>query len=149
VTLRVATVADAALLAEAHAEAFDPGWSATDLAQFLEDHTSFAIVAEAERAGAAGFILCRVIAAEAEVLTLAVRPALQRRGIGGSLVAAAMGVAAPRAEAMFLEVAADNPGAMALYERAGFEAVGRRAGYYSRPVGGGVDAIVMRRTLNT
>jgi ribosomal-protein-alanine N-acetyltransferase len=64
------------------------------------------------------------------------------------LLAEAMAFASARAEAMFLEVAADNPGAIALYAVAGFEAVGRRAGYYGRLAGGSVDAIVMRRGLN-
>ena len=44
-------------------------------------------------------------------------------------------------------MAADNAGALALYAAAGFEAVGRRAGYYGRPSGGAVDALVMRRRL--
>jgi ribosomal-protein-alanine N-acetyltransferase len=50
---------------------------------------------------------------------------------------------------MFLEVGADNPTAQALYERAGFVPAGRRPGYYTRPGVTAVDAIVMRRTLNT
>ena len=50
---------------------------------------------------------------------------------------------------MFLEVAEDNPGAIALYERTGFTAVGRRASYYGRPGAQAVDAVVMRRTLNS
>jgi ribosomal-protein-alanine N-acetyltransferase len=45
-------------------------------------------------------------------------------------------------------VAEDNAGALALYARLGFAAAGRRAGYYGRPAGGAVDAIVMRRALN-
>jgi ribosomal-protein-alanine N-acetyltransferase len=60
-----------------------------------------------------------------------------------------MARASLKAEAMFLEVAADNPGAIRLYERAGFATVGRRSGYYGRRQGGSVDAIVMRRALNS
>jgi ribosomal-protein-alanine N-acetyltransferase len=48
---------------------------------------------------------------------------------------------------MFLEVAVDNVAALALYRSRGFEAVGRRPGYYSRP-DGPIDAMIMRVDLN-
>ena len=147
--LRPATRADGAALAQAHAAAFDEPWTAEDLLRFAEDRGGFAVAAEDDDGALAGFILCRMIAGEAEVLTLAVRPAARRRGIGRALVEAAVALSATTASAMFLEVAADNPGAVALYAGAGFETVGRRAGYYGRPSGGSVDALVMRRTLNS
>jgi ribosomal-protein-alanine N-acetyltransferase len=140
---------DAAALAAVHRSAFDAGWTAADLAQFIGERGAFAIAAETDSGEVAGFILCRLIAGEAEMLTLAVNPAHRRQGVGAALVAEALGVAAAQSEAMFLEVAADNPGAQALYIRAGFEPVGRRAGYYGRPSGGSIDAIVMRRALNS
>jgi [ribosomal protein S18]-alanine N-acetyltransferase len=49
---------------------------------------------------------------------------------------------------MFLEVAADSSGAIALYEGAGFARVGARPGYYARG-NNAVDALVMRRDLNS
>ena len=51
------------------------------------------------------------------------------------------------AEAMFLEVAADNPSARALYQANAFREVGRRPGYFSRR-DGAVTALIMRRDLN-
>ena len=146
--LRPATRADGPALAELHASAFDEPWPAEDILRFAEDRGGFALAIE-EDGGLAGFILCRLIAGEAEVLTLAVRPAARRRGIARALLEAALVLAQPTAESMFLEVAADNPAAVALYESAGFETVGRRAGYYGRPSAGSVDALVMRRTLNS
>ena len=147
--LRPATRADGAALAALHAAAFDEPWSADDILRFAEDRGGFALIAaDGDADEPAGFILCRMIAGEAEVLTLAVRPELRRRGLGRALLEAAIVLAGPTATAMFLEVAADNPGASALYAGAGFETVGRRAGYYGRP-GGSVDAVVMRRALNT
>ena len=147
--LRRVTEADGPALAELHAAAFDAPWPADDILRFATDRGGFALAIEENGGALAGFILCRLIAGEAEVLTLAVRPAERRRGIGRALVEAAVALAAPGADSMFLEVAADNPGALALYEGAGFEPVGRRAGYYGRPSEGSVDAIVMRRTLNS
>ena len=83
------------------------------------------------------------------MLTLAVGPAHRRRGVGRALLAAAEAMASTTATAMFLEVATDNAAAIALYEAAGYAAVGRRAGYYARPAGAGADALVMRRALNS
>jgi ribosomal-protein-alanine N-acetyltransferase len=97
-----------------------------------------------------GLVLMRAIAGEAEVLTLAVHPAHRRHGLGRAVLQAGLDLAAAAAaEAVFLEVAADNAAALALYRVAGFEAVGRRAGYYARAAGAGMDALVLRRTLNS
>jgi ribosomal-protein-alanine N-acetyltransferase len=148
VTVRLATRADADALAEIHAAAFETPWKAGDIRRFAEDPGGFALAAEAD-GGLAGFILCRVLAGEAEVLTLAVRPGHRRRGLARALVEAALGLAARTAEAMFLEVALDNAGAVALYAGKGFAVVGRRAGYYARRGAPAADALVMRRTLNT
>jgi ribosomal-protein-alanine N-acetyltransferase len=78
-----------------------------------------------------------------------VRPTHRRRGVATALLEAALALAAPTAQAMLLEVAADNPGALALYAQAGFRTVGQRAGYYARTGAAAVDAIVMRRALNS
>lgn len=147
-TVRPAGPEDAERLAEVHATAFEAPWSADDLAGFLAERGAFAMLAEADGA-VAGFILCRVLAGQAEVLTLAVRPEERRRGVGGALLEAAMRLAAPAADAMFLEVADDNAGAIALYERSGFTPVGRRAAYYVSRAGAPADAVVMRRALNS
>ena len=92
----------------------------------------------------AGFLLARRAADEAEILSIGVRPAMQRRGLGRGLVETF--VAGLREEGsvhrLFLEVAADNAAARALYKRTGFREVGRRARYYSRP-NGAADALVL------
>jgi ribosomal-protein-alanine N-acetyltransferase len=148
VNLRPATRADADALARAHAASFAAPWSADEILRFAEDPGGFALIAD-EAGDTAGLILCRVLAGEAEVLTLAVQPAFRRRGVARALLEAALALSAPTAEAMLLEVAADNPGALALYAHAGFRTVGRRAGYYARTGAAAVDAIVMRRALNS
>lgn len=140
-SLRAAPAEDAAILAGLHAAAFDKPWSAGEIAALMTTPGVFALTVDLQ-----GFILCRSIAGEAEVLTLAVVPAARRLGVGRALVEAAAGLAATQAAAcLFLEVAHDNVAALALYAAAGFERVGLRKGYYLS----GADAVVMRRALNT
>lgn len=97
----------------------------------------------------AGFVMLRVVLDEAELLTVAVEPALQGRGIGGRLVARFLAAAEARgAVRAFLEVAADNRAARAVYARAGFAEVGLRRGYYVTQGQGRVDALIMARDLH-
>lgn len=137
-------------LADIHDRAFDRPWTALEFDELLKSPGAFAVLGEAgEPAAAKGFILCRAIAGEAEILTIAVDPAARRRGWGAALVEVAAGLAAEAgAEAMFLEVAADNQAAIGLYQTTGFSKVGLRKGYYPHP-DGARDALVMRRALNT
>ena len=146
--LRPAAEADLEALARVHRAAFDPGWDVEEIADLGSGPGAFALIVEAD--GPIGMILCRAIAGEAEILTLAVDPAARRGGVGAALVEAAAGLArAAGAGEMFLEVGLDNPGAIALYERAGFVRAGLRRAYYERAGGVRVDALVMRRDLNT
>jgi ribosomal-protein-alanine N-acetyltransferase len=137
-------------LADLHDKAFDRPWSAVEFDDLLKSPGAFAVLGEAgEPAEAKGFILCRSIAGEAEILTIAVDRAARRRGWGAALVEIAAGIASETgSEAMFLEVAADNLAAIALYQSTGFGQVGLRKGYYPHP-DGAKDALVMRRTLNS
>ena len=67
------------------------------------------------------FVLFSLVADEAELLTLAVRPEQRRRGRAAALLSAALPLLSERgARSLFLEVAADNTPARALYEATGF-----------------------------
>ncbi len=139
--LVAATPAHAAGMALLHASAFPPRerWGADAFELQLGLPGAFGWIAPA-----GGMILARTMADEAEVLTLAVDPVAQRQGIGRALLEHGMATAHQRgAQAVFLEVAASNAPAQALYAASGFAAVGRRSGYYP----GGGDALVLRRTL--
>lgn len=132
----------AARLAALHAEAFDAPWDAAAFESLLGQ--AGVHLAEAPD----GFILMRTVADEAEILTLAVRPAARRRGIGADLVArGAAGAAARGATRLFLEVADDNAAARALYARAGFAEAGRRPRYYARADGSRRDALLLALDL--
>jgi ribosomal-protein-alanine N-acetyltransferase len=127
----------AAALALIHAEAFPPGarWIASTMAVQLGLPGVLGFV---DQRG--GFVLARVAADEAEVLTLAVEPGARRLGLGRALMQAAMAAVTARgAASMALEVAERNAAARALYAGLGFVAVGRRRGYY----GAGGDALIL------
>ena len=142
---RPATLDDAHRMAAIHATAFSEAWDASVMASFLRAAGTFGLVAVSS---AAGFVLCRRIANEAEILTLAVNPANRRQGVGSALLAGALDWARETAtDAMFLEVARDNDGALALYRASAFVEVGRRRAYYSRATGA-MDALVLRLDLN-
>ncbi len=125
-------------LAAIHAEAFATPWDADAFAELLDQPGVFAVF-EPD-----GFILVRRVADEAEILTLAVRPAARRAGLGGRLLGrAAVLAASGGAGRLFLEVAEGNAAARALYARAGFQEIGRRRAYYRRPDGRAEDALVL------
>jgi ribosomal-protein-alanine N-acetyltransferase len=146
--LRIADASDALALAAVHAEAFDHPWPPESFAELLVSPGVFALAVVTEAPVA--LILMRAIAGEAEVLTLAAAPAHQRRGAARALLEAGLAIAAQLgAESCFLEVADDNAAALGLYRAAGFEAAGRRAGYYRRDKGPDADALVLRRALNS
>ncbi len=95
-----------------------------------------------------GFVLSRLAADEAEILTIAVEPDSQGRGVGRALLAESLRQAAnARAAAVFLEVDEDNAAALALYRRLSFEKVGERPGYYRRADGARATAVIMRKAL--
>jgi len=144
--LRAADASDALALAKAHASAFEAPWPPEAFSALMGTPGVFALAAVDN--APVGLILMRAIAGEAEVLTLAVEPSHRRQGVARALLEAALDLAAAaEAETCFLEVAADNAAALALYRAAGFEQAGHRGGYYRRPEGEAVDALVLRRTL--
>jgi len=144
--LRAADASDALALAKAHASAFDAPWPPEAFTALMGTPGVFALAAVNNEP--VGVILMRAVAGEAEVLTLAVEPAHRRRGVARALLEAGLTQAAAMgAEEAFLEVAADNAAALALYREEGFEQAGHRGGYYRRPDGEAVDALVLRRSL--
>lgn len=131
-------------MAALHARCFSVPrpWTKTEFAEMLQSLHVFAVI----RADA--FALVRVAADEAELLTLAVAPEARRQGIGGTLLAEALERAAGRgAVTMYLDVAADNAAALALYRSAGFVQTGRRRAYYRAPDGRRTDALLFARAL--
>ena len=136
-----------ALLASIHGEAFEMGWTAHAFAKLLAMPGAGATLA-LEHGEPAGFVLTRIAADEAEIITICTRPQAQRRGIARSLLNHQFtDLLARNVRHVFIEVAASNIAALKLYASLGFAKAGRRKAYYTKADGSTEDALVMRREL--
>lgn len=125
-----------------------PHWPAGEYAACLAGDAAgrrVLLVVEVEGAVvgfAVGAVMMLGDAAVGEIESVAVEAAARRAGVGEALCRAVVAWCAERgAGEVELEVRVGSAGAMALYERLGFVAVGRRPGYYRSPV---EDAVLMR-----
>jgi ribosomal-protein-alanine N-acetyltransferase len=112
------------------------------------------IVAE-ENEEIVGYVMCRIesgppdwglfgIARKGHVISIAVLPKFQRRGIGQALMHKAMeGMRAYKAKECYLEVRVSNTPAVNLYKKLGFKIMRTLRGYYAD----GEDAYVMNKKL--
>ncbi len=142
--VRPAWPADAPVIAALERRCFADPWSLESFREALATELSFGLVAEC-RGEIAGYLVGRATLGTGEILNLAVAPEWRRRRVGRLLLDAGLDALAGRgAEEVFLEVRESNAGALALYQAAGFRAVGQRAGYYRSPR---EDALVLRTEL--
>ena len=134
--------------ARLHAQGFAHPWSKGEVAELIASPSTLAAAALDPVDGRLrGFILSRLAADEAEILTIAVEAASQSKGVGRALLSENLHQAANAgARTMFLEVDKDNAPALALYRRLSFIKVGERLGYYRRS-DGTVSAVIMRKAL--
>ena len=149
VRIALAGADKAETLAAVHRAAFGTrGWSAEEIAKMLAVEGTEALLARCDATTACGMIISRMMWEDGEILTLGVRPAFRRCGIGSRLFASAVnGMVMQGANRVFLEVAETNTAAIALYEAAGFEVMGRRPNYYLFENGKRVDALMMVRVF--
>ncbi|QCI69211.1 GNAT family N-acetyltransferase [Phreatobacter stygius] len=143
-----AEMADARELAAIHGASFHRGWDAHEFETMLVDRAVLShVIRRRPAAPVGGFVLSRLAADEAEILTVAVLPRLRGRGFAARLLDTHVkdlmraGIAT-----LFLEVEAENAPALKLYQRQGFTVIGRRKGYY-KTASGTSDAVMMRKAL--
>ena len=145
--LEISPSQDLRLLAKLHVTSFEAAWNEKDLAEVLANPGCVALLATSDD-GPVGFLIYRVVTDEAEIITLCVDPAYQRRGAGLEIVSTAQQLLKSlKISSLFLEVAADNKEAISLYARAGFLEAGLRKAYYARKNGETENAIIMRAQL--
>lgn len=119
----------------------DP-WSEASIRGELENPLSLWLVA-VEQGAVVGYIGSQTVLDEADVMNLAVDPAIRRRGVGRALLRALeTRLRAENVHALSLEVRPSNLAARALYAREGFVEAGRRPKYYVNPK---EDALILRK----
>ena len=126
----------------------DSPWS---MGQFKEEfkgvpNSRYFLVATNDADQIIGYAAVLVVApgVEADILTVAVLPEYARQGIATHFMAELEKWAlSKQAPAMMLEVGVENTGAIALYEKLGYQKISTRADYY----GPDLDAFVMRKEL--
>jgi ribosomal-protein-alanine N-acetyltransferase len=139
---------DADAVAKLHASSFYRGWPRQDIESYLLDSDTPTLVACDARRHIAGFAMLRILGDDVELMTIAVDKKFQGKGVGEALLKACFeDLMMTPAKRMILEVAADNPSALRLYEKLGFKKISERKGYYARPDGQPATALVMARDL--
>ena len=106
------------------------------LSDMQQDNVDYFFVKKDEKI--VGFLAISQLAGELEITNIAIKKAYQGHGLGSQLLADLDYVDFP----IFLEVRASNTPAQALYEKFGFDIIGKRKQYYHEPV---EDAIIMKR----
>jgi ribosomal-protein-alanine N-acetyltransferase len=139
---------DADAVASLHAKSFYRGWPRQDIESYLSDSDTPTLVACDKAHKVAGFAMLRLLGDDAELMTIAVDQKYRGKGVGAALLKACFeDLRMTASRRMILEVAADNPAAIRLYEKLGFSKLSERHGYYARPDGRPATALVMARDL--
>ena len=114
------------------------------LAEELENQCAAFLVAEDGQTGAVmGYAGLLVVADEGYITNVAVFPEYRRQGVAAKILEIYLNFAqANRLAFLTLEVRPSNEAAIALYQRYGFEEVGRRKNYYDLPK---EDALILRK----
>ena len=144
--LRPAEEGDIAQVAAIEKNCFADPWTEDSFRRLLGGEPAICLVAVfPPDPRVRGYIIGFSVDEDAEVLNVAVEPESRGKGLAGQMLDAVLIELARRGVAnAYLEVRESNKAARALYGAKGFREIGRRQGYYRRPV---EDALVLRRIL--
>jgi ribosomal-protein-alanine N-acetyltransferase len=136
-------------LAAIHGQAFLRSWSAVEFERLLAQRQVLGDgLFLGRRDEPDGFVLSRIVADEAEILSIAMAPDARGKRHAGPLLAHHLEeLVRAGARTIHLEVEESNAPALAVYRRLGFRAVGRRDGYYRTTDGSRTAALTMSREL--
>jgi ribosomal-protein-alanine N-acetyltransferase len=123
---------------------FSDPWSENSIASELDNPLSYWLVAE-ENGKVVGYVGSQSVLDAADMMNLAVSPDCRQQGVGQALVnGLVQHLQQNNVIALLLEVRVSNAPAISLYEKLGFEQVGRRPKYYHNPR---EDALILRKEL--
>lgn len=134
-----ARITDSHDLADIHQDAFPRGWTADEFVRLMESDNVRVMKCKRpatffrpKSSRPKGFVLTRVAANEAEILTIAVAKEARGFGLGKALMRAVIDdLYADRIDSLFLEVDENNIKAISLYKSLDFIEVGERKSYYA------------------
>jgi [ribosomal protein S18]-alanine N-acetyltransferase len=144
--LRELQEADMPRLSALHRLCFDRGWDEEEIRGVWKSGSrGWGIDSED---GLVAFLLCRMAADEAEIISLGVAPEERRKGHAKTLMDKAMRELWQRGiSVMFLEVRENNAEGRALYRGLGFTESASRPNYYRMADGSYQHAVVMRKAI--
>ena len=132
-------------VAELERICFTTPWSRNMLAEELDNYLSAFLVALDDNGKVAGYAGLQAVLDEGYITNVAVRPDCRKQGVASKLLQVFLDFAqANHLAFLTLEVRETNAPAIALYEKLGFEPVGRRKNYYRQLH---EDALLMTRTF--
>ena len=119
----------------------DP-WSEKSIASELDSRLSLWLVAM-DGETVVGYVGSQSVLGETDMMNIAVSPNYRRQGIAEKLVVELIEKLREKGNhSLMLEVRSSNDPAQKLYEKLGFEQVGRRKNYYRNPK---EDALILRK----
>lgn len=124
---------------------FSAPWSEAMLEEELYNPQASFLVAEDEDGNVIGYAGLHAVLDEGYIDNIAVEPDARKHGVASSLLDVFCRFAASNLAFLTLEVRASNDPAIALYQKYGFQEVGRRKNYYQHPA---EDAILMTREFS-
>ncbi len=136
-TIRLAKDIDLQSIYQIALESFSTPWAMSSFQEEFSNPKSKIKVAEIY-GEIVGFVIYRIIADEAEILSIAVKPELRRKGVAKSLLTDVLIEIKQIVRSCFLEVRASNKEAIKLYEKLGFQQKGVRRKYYLNPEEDGI-----------
>lgn len=133
-----------AFVAEMERQCFSDPWSEKSVASELNNPLSLWLIAEVDGV-VAGYVGSQTVLDSADMMNLAVSPSFRRQGIGERLVNCLTEALQEKGvKTLLLEVRISNEPAKELYQKLGFEMVGKRPRYYEKPR---EDALILRKEL--
>ena len=124
---------DLKAIAEIESVSINPPWSYTAICDFTEYDTNKILVAKLDNT-VVGYITYSAIIDEVQIANVATHPDFRKQGIGRKMLTALQDMAKKENMAVItLEVRQSNTPAIMLYEKCGYEQVGRRKNYYKNP----------------
>lgn len=123
----------------------DP-WSGALFQAALDNPAVAILLAQGEDGALLGYAVLSTVLDEGNLDNIAVAPEARRQGIADALLSALTAFGREHLSRLMLEVRSSNAPAIALYEKHGFAAVGRRKNYYDAPR---EDAILMTLTFGS